>query len=286
MIDLEKLTKHQIILITLLVSFVTSIATGIVTVALMDQAPPGVTQTINRVVERTIEKVITEPSQGNNAAAVATKETIIVTEDDKISEAVARNESKVVRIYTDVSDAGDVEGRTLIGLGTVVSANGLIATGEVFADQSGKYLATFDSTNFYRVKVLPKKENTKLYFLKFVIDRKYTVLPTVSPVVFGDSQMLKLGQSVIALGGVKDDTIAAGIVSSLSTAGSENASTTVQSFTAISTDARLTDNLTGSPLLNLDGEVIGLRVNPSLLGGHDFLSANILKQEIQIMEVI
>ena len=80
---MEGLTKQQIVLVALLISFVTSIATGIVTVALMDQAPPGVTQTINRVVERTIEKVVPTPSQ-NQSAAVVTKETIVVKEDDLV----------------------------------------------------------------------------------------------------------------------------------------------------------------------------------------------------------
>ncbi len=53
----EDLNKNQIILLTLLVSFVTSIATGIVTVTLIDQAPAPVAQTINQIVERTIERV-------------------------------------------------------------------------------------------------------------------------------------------------------------------------------------------------------------------------------------
>ena len=56
--ELEHLNKTQIVLLTTLVAFVSSIATSIVTVTLMDQAPPGTTTTIRNVVERTVERVV------------------------------------------------------------------------------------------------------------------------------------------------------------------------------------------------------------------------------------
>jgi uncharacterized membrane-anchored protein YitT (DUF2179 family) len=54
---MEDLNKNQIVLLTLLVSFVTSIATGIMTTSLLQVAPVEVTRNINRIVEKTIETV-------------------------------------------------------------------------------------------------------------------------------------------------------------------------------------------------------------------------------------
>jgi len=279
---MEKLTKQQIVLVTLLVSFVTSIATGIVTVALMDQAPPGVTQTINRVVERTIEKVVTEPAQNNNAAAVITRETIVVKEDDKIVESVDKNKNSIVRIYT--NNRNEESSQVFVGLGTIVSKDGLIATGDVFADQRGKFLVTVDNTKFYDVLVLPKKDGQQFYFLKVVQDEKNPI--TFVPVIFSDSSVLKLGQTVIAWGGQTQNAVSTGIVSSLiSTDGVTNSDMTAttspgtKEIAAIKTNINLIDSLSGGPLLNLYGEVVGIRVSSSL-SDYNFLPSNLLKQEV------
>ncbi len=58
--DIEDLSKSQLLLLTILVNFVVSIATGVLTVSLLDQAPTTVTQTVNRIVDHTIETVTTE----------------------------------------------------------------------------------------------------------------------------------------------------------------------------------------------------------------------------------
>jgi len=280
--DMEKLTKQQIVLVTLLVSFVTSIATGIVTVALMDQAPAGVTQTINRIVERTIEKVVTEPANNNNSAAVITRETIVVKEDDKIVESVDKNKNSVVRIYTNIKNSVDVEQNTFIGLGTVVSKDGLIATGDIFADISGKYLITLDGVKFYPVKVLPRKSDTHFYFLSVIQDEKNPV--TFTPVTFSDSNSLKLGQTVIAWGGNVQNSVSTGIVSSLIDAEGkkDTASTTasLREVAAVNTNINLADSISGGPLLNLYGEVVGIRVSANISDKYNFLPSNILKQEV------
>lgn len=62
--DIKDLNKSQLILLAILLSFVTSIATGITTVTLMDQAPSSVTVPINRIIRETVEKVV--PAQDIN----------------------------------------------------------------------------------------------------------------------------------------------------------------------------------------------------------------------------
>src|SRR5882757_4343456 len=116
--EIENLNKSQIILLTLLVSFVTSIATGIVTVSLMDQAPPAIAQTVNRVVERTVEKVM----PAVQTAAIGQTKTVVIKESDLIAQSIVQVRPSVVSIYS--SDATGT--RVFLGLGLVLTKSGNI----------------------------------------------------------------------------------------------------------------------------------------------------------------
>jgi len=56
--DIKDLNKSQLILLAILLSFVISIATGITTVTLMEQAPSSVTTPVTRIVKQTVEKIV------------------------------------------------------------------------------------------------------------------------------------------------------------------------------------------------------------------------------------
>jgi hypothetical protein len=56
--DIKDLNKSQLILLAVLLSFITSIATGITTVTLMQQAPSSVTVPVTRIVRETVEKIV------------------------------------------------------------------------------------------------------------------------------------------------------------------------------------------------------------------------------------
>src|SRR3989344_9380875 len=93
MMDIEELSKAQLILLTILVNFVTAIATAILTVSLRDQAPQVVTQTINRVVDRTIEKV------SQTVPAVVAPSSPAPSNQDLVMAAIAANAARIVAIY-------------------------------------------------------------------------------------------------------------------------------------------------------------------------------------------
>lgn len=226
--DIERLTKTQIVLLTLLISFITSIATGIVTVTLLEQAPPAVTRTISRVVERTIERVV--PDKNQNASVITKEVIVVVKENDLITESIEKNTDSVVRItaQTMIEEPENYEGtETFVGLGIIVSSDGIIATDNSLIVPELQYKITLSSGEVFNAIVLQQNEESDIALLEITsVTKKITndevsvedeeiVAPVFSPVILSDLEFVKLGQSVIALSGKEQTSVAVGIISRL-----------------------------------------------------------------------
>lgn len=96
--NLEDLNKSQLLLLTVLVNFVTSIAVGVLTVSLLDQAPPTVSQTINRIVDHTVE-TIASSTPIDRIIPASQPSTVVIRDEDLLTAALAANASRAVTIY-------------------------------------------------------------------------------------------------------------------------------------------------------------------------------------------
>src|SRR3989344_1262384 len=91
---MEQMTRHQLILLVLLVSFVTALVTGIVTATLVSQNPPPLTQTIQKVVERSIG-IAPEPLKRSEAEELELR---AISRDVLIEDIVRRVSPAVVSV--------------------------------------------------------------------------------------------------------------------------------------------------------------------------------------------
>lgn len=255
---MENLTKQQIILLTLLVSFVTSIATGIVTVSLMNQAPVGVVQTINRVVEKTIETVTTPTKE----IQTIVKETVTVNPDDQIVSAVEKTSKSVVRIYrTNADPSLGSNSMVFVGLGAVVTDDGVVTTDNSLISDAGKYfIATLGGDKLIELTIVKATVGEQIALLKISDYEQNSAL--FSKVSLSKSD-LKLGQAVIYIGGETKNTISTGIVSSMSVKEikpTDNSTSTPVSTKISSIETSVSANfISGGLLLNLSGELVGIK---------------------------
>lgn len=271
--EIEKLNKTQIILLTLLTSFVTSIATGIVTVSLLGQAPPGVTQTINRVVERTIEKIVPSP-QGN---PVVTKETtVVVKEDDLTSKSIEKDILSTVMVFEKGINKENIPTTIFVGLGVVLTKDGIIATDSGIISDSLSYLVTTSDQKSFEVKVLNQDEKLGVAFMQAISsDDKYSFIPAP----LGDADKLRLGQSLIVFGGNERRAVSIGIVSGLTPFERKiEGATTTESFIGyVDSSIPPLGGSRGGPLANIFGEIVGINTGEI---GTRFLSENVLKEKL------
>ncbi len=245
--ELEKLNKSQIVLLTLLVSFMTSIATGIVTVSLMEQAPKGVTETVNRVVERTVERVA--PGQ---AAAVAATKTVVVKESDLIAESLNAVSPSLVRIYVGAPDA-----LTFVSLGLIFGDKGLIVTdGSVLGDIKNFSL---ESGGLYvRASLQASDAPNGLAYLVAATTSIDGKPMTWKPASFAKDKSV-IGETAVFLGGKSATRIAAGIVTAIT----PMAEGVKESVSILDTNIPVAGIFPGGPIIDTSGNVIGVSTGAS-----------------------
>ena len=264
--NIEQLTKSQLVLLALLLSFVTSIATGIVTVSLMEQAPPVIAQTVNRVVERTIETVV--PASQAAASATVRERTVIVRESELISQAVTKISPSVVRLYADSS-----EGAAFLGLGIVLNTEGaIVSDASTFSTSSEAAVALPNGTRL-RIYLTNRDTAAGLVFLQATTTEevKHTWIPAIVAV----SNPI-LGQTVIALSGRTVVRIEDGIVTALIPVGEGESPSSHFIDTNISPDFIIA----GSPLMNTEGEVVGVSTDVSRTSSpNGFIASTVLVKQ-------
>jgi hypothetical protein len=238
--DIKDLNKPQLILLAVLLSFITSIATGITTVTLMQQAPASFTVPVNRVVQQTVDKI--EQVEGKTIT-----QTVVVKEEDLVVDAIAKNQSAVFAITKEVQNADLTTSEVSAGRGFAVSSDGTIVVDAFLApdkevyyvkNASGKFKADFVSTNkagFSFLKIGDPVNGT---------DKLAFTVPT-----FGDLSKMKTGQDVIVLGNTVTSSIFEGL----------NADKSM--------DLNVSKSNAGGLVLDLDGEALGIALSPDNTSG-------------------
>src|SRR3990167_1312458 len=151
------------------------------------------------------------------------------------------------------------------GSGFIVHPDGLILTNKhVVFDQDAEYTVITTNLEEYQAKVLSRDPINDIAVLK--VNAKG--LPAVH---LGNSGKLELGQTVLAIGnalGIFSNTVSRGIISGLSRSisaalGTDGAMEHLRGV--VQTDVAINQGNSGGPLINLNGEIIG--INTAIIAG-------------------
>jgi serine protease Do len=162
--------------------------------------------------------------------------------------------------------------QTSAGTGIIIDKSGLIITNRHVIPAGSKKIGVTlsDGTKFDEVEIIGRtsaSDPLDIAFLK-IKDLKGTSLTAAK---IGDSSQVKVGESVIAIGnalGQFQNTVTSGIISGYGrsiVAGDETGTGTETLQNLFQTDAAINQGNSGGPLINLEGEVVG--INTAIAGG-------------------
>lgn len=159
------------------------------------------------------------------------------------------------KIVTDPTAAGDASRQVNgMGTGTIVDERGYILTNYHVVSDVRRIEVTLDDGRGYTADLVAFDAEADLAIIKIPTTRR------LATIRLGTSSDLMDGESVIALGNAYgyEQTVTRGIISAL---GRDVEVSDTQSYNdLIQTDASINPGNSGGPLLNIDGEMIGVNV--------------------------
>jgi serine protease Do len=206
------------------------------------------------------------------ASSTEAKQQIISTESQLIAEIANDVGSGVVSIDVertvstpDFFGFGDTQTQEAAGTGFIISRDGIVVTNRhvVPAGTSNVNITLADGTHYDNVQVLGRtgrSSSLDVAFLKITnLDGK-----KLTPLTLGDSSKVKVGDRVIAIGnalGQFQNTVTSGIISGYGrdVTATDEAGQEAETLTDLfQTDAAINAGNSGGPLVNIDGQVIGI----------------------------
>lgn len=213
----------------------------------------------------------------NNTSKIspATQKEVVLSQSQLISNIAKQVSPSVVSVNVTSQQSGvqDLFGfstqpsqQQSAGTGIIISSDGLIITNRhvVPAGTTSVSITLSDGTELDNVQVVGRtseSDSLDVAFLKITNAKGHKLVPAS----LGDSSKMQVGDNVVAIGnalGQFQNTVTSGIISGYGRsvqAGEENSSTSSESLEDLfQTDAAINNGNSGGPLVNVDGQVIGL----------------------------
>jgi serine protease Do len=136
-----------------------------------------------------------------------------------------------------------------LGSGFIVNRDGVILTNNHVVENADEILVKLANDKEYKAKILGRDPKTDIAVIRI------NDVPDLSPVTLGDSDALRVGEWVMAIGNPfgLEHSVTAGIVSAK---GRFIGQGSYDQF--IQTDAAINPGNSGGPLINLHGDVVGI----------------------------
>lgn len=165
------------------------------------------------------------------------------------------------------------------GSGVIITEDGYVVTNDHVIEFADKFEITLNDNQKYPARIVGRDPDVDLAVLKIESDE------TFEPITFGDSDEVRIGEWVLAVGNPFDlsSTVTAGIISAKGRGNIIDRENAIEDF--IQTDAVVNKGNSGGALVNARGELIGINsaiASPDgVYAGYAFaIPSNIARQVI------